>query len=658
LPPPPAVAVGLVWVEFERAHALNSPVERISPTTLHGVHMSDVPLLSEDAQRAFFEASLERAVAAEAKMGVVERWFEIAGAILRISFAGDRLVECLAPALAHLEIPAASRADAVFHVWDGESTGIAMAPPICAREHFSGRGDIWSMASRRFKSAFLGADVALALMDTRTRTAVFWIKTASDLPYWAMASPFRHLMHWWMELRGCQLVHGAAIGLDGEGVLITGKGGLGKSTTALACLDAGLQYLADDFLVVEPGPVPRVHSLYSTGKLEWSQMARFPRFAGLAMNHGSPLGDKAVLYLYPAFGTQLVRSLTLKAILTPAIVDRPTSGFEPISRPVLERAAGFTTLTLLPHAGRHTMAFIERLCASLPGLRLELGSDIAAIPGLIKGLLQRSRDEIAALTRPAAQAPAKESPLVSVIVPARNGASFLPQAVASIRAQNYPALDIIVVDDGSSDDIQDVVARLPATIRYFRQEPSGPAAARNRGIREARGELIAFLDVDDLWPPDNLNIMVDAISGRAKPDIVQGYAQIMRQMPGSEDYEFIGCPLEVFLDYLGGALYRRRAFDKVGLLDEDLAYCEDVDWFFRARDNGLAIERLDQISLYVRRHQKNMTRDGKQRRFALLVLKKIMAQRRLRASKDLHRAGVQHASSANPALLADAAGPD
>jgi GT2 family glycosyltransferase len=386
-------------------------------------------------------------------------------------------------------------------------------------------------------------------------------------------------------------------------------------------------------------------------------MARFPRFAGLARNHGSPLGDKAVLYLYPAFAAQIVRSLTLKAILTPVIVDRPASGFAPISRPALERAAGFTTLTLLPHAGRHTMAFIERLAASLPGLRLELGSDVAAIPAKIRGLLQHSPTELAALAQPAAQAPAKERPLVSVVVPVRNGASFLPGAVASIQAQNYPVLEIIVVDDGSTDDIQDVTTRLPAAIRYFRQEPSGPAAARNRGIREAKGELIAFLDVDDLWPADNLNIMVDMMLASPRLDVVQGYAQIMRQMPGSQEYEFIGCPLEVFLDYLGGALYRRSAFDKVGLLDESLAYCEDVDWFFRARDSGLAIERLDQISLYVRRHQQNMTRDGKQKRFALLVLKKIMAQRRARATTaEPHPAGAQPAAPASTTLRARAAG--
>src|SRR6266404_8796821 len=111
---------------------------------------------------------------------IFERWFEVAGATLRVSFAGDRLVEYLAPALGHLEIPASSHADAVFHVWDSESTGVAMVPPICAREHFTGRGDIWSMASRRFKSAFLAAEVAVALMDVETATGVFWIRTACD----------------------------------------------------------------------------------------------------------------------------------------------------------------------------------------------------------------------------------------------------------------------------------------------------------------------------------------------------------------------------------------------------------------------------------------------------------------------------------------------
>ena len=592
--------------------------------------MSDVPEMPEDEQRVFFEATLDRALSAEAKVGTIERWFEVAGATLRVCFAGKRLVECFVPALAHLEVPATSHPDAVFHVWDSESTGLDMVPPICPRETFTGRGDIWGMGSRRFKSAFLYAEAAVALMDVETATGVYWTQTASVLPFWAKASPLRNLLHWWMETKGCQLVHGAAVGSGGEGVLITGRGGLGKSTTALSCLAAGLQYVGDDYLVVELDPIPRVHSLYSTGKLNWDQMARFPRFAGLAKNHGSPIGEKAVMYLHPTMERQLVRSLTLKAILTPGIVNQLDTTLEPVCAPLLERAAGFTTMTQLPHAGRHTLAFIERLVGSLPGLRLNLGIDLAAIPRAIEALLARPPAAIAALARPAAAAPKADRPMVSAIIPVHNGASFLPEAVASIQAQNYPALEIIVVDDGSTDNIRDVLRRLPATIRHFRQEPSGPAAARNRGIRAAAGELIAFLDVDDLWPPDNLNLMVDAISGSPEPDVVQGFPQLMRERPDTGQYEFIGGPRDVFLDYLGAALYRRSAFDKVGMLDEKLTYCEDVDWFYRAREGGLAIERLEQISLFVRRHERNMTRGKATEDFALIVLRKILEHKRSR----------------------------
>src|ERR1019366_3211194 len=119
------------------------------------------------------------------------------------------------------------------------------------------------------------------------------------------------LFHWWMESKDCQLVHGAAIGSGGEAVLITGKGGLGKSTTAVSCLTQGLQYVGDDYLVVALDPSPRVHSLYSTAKLNWDQMANFPRLAGMAKSHGGPEGEKAVMYLYPAMESLIARSLPL-----------------------------------------------------------------------------------------------------------------------------------------------------------------------------------------------------------------------------------------------------------------------------------------------------------------------------------------------------------
>jgi glycosyltransferase involved in cell wall biosynthesis len=103
------------------------------------------------------------------------------------------------------------------------------------------------------------------------------------------------------------------------------------------------------------------------------------------------------------------------------------------------------------------------------------------------------------------------SPTVSAVIPAYNRARFLPAAVDSIRAQTYPCMEIVIVDDGSTDDTERTVQQLGAGVRYIRQANAGPAAARNRGIREARGELVAFLDTDDRWLPDKLALQVDVI---------------------------------------------------------------------------------------------------------------------------------------------------
>jgi glycosyltransferase involved in cell wall biosynthesis len=127
----------------------------------------------------------------------------------------------------------------------------------------------------------------------------------------------------------------------------------------------------------------------------------------------------------------------------------------------------------------------------------------------------------------AAPASRREAPLVSVIIPAYNAARFLPETLASAQAQTYPNLEIIVVDDGSTDHTPDHVMHVAETdrrIRLIRQPNAGAAAARNRGIEEARGEYLAPLDADDLWDPRFLAIMVDALRTRSKTDAAVAYS--------------------------------------------------------------------------------------------------------------------------------------
>jgi glycosyltransferase involved in cell wall biosynthesis len=110
-----------------------------------------------------------------------------------------------------------------------------------------------------------------------------------------------------------------------------------------------------------------------------------------------------------------------------------------------------------------------------------------------------------------------QAPLVSTIIPCFNQADFLPDAVASIRRQNYPAVEIIVIDDGSTDGSASVAAQLGgADLHYFHQANQGLPGARNAGLERARGEIISFLDADDLWHDANLEIQVALLDGHRK----------------------------------------------------------------------------------------------------------------------------------------------
>lgn len=179
---------------------------------------------------------------------------------------------------------------------------------------------------------------------------------------------------------------------------------------------------------------------------------------------------------------------------------------------------------------------------------------------------------------------------------------------------------------------------LPVDVRYFRQPNSGAASARNRGIKDAAGEFIAFLDVDDLWPEGNLRMLLDVLHADPALAVAHGRAQLLVRNAGTGDYEHVGNPAESFPFYIGAGLYRRGAFERVGLFDTDLRYAEDADWFHRAADLALPIARLDAVTLLVRRHGANMT-VGK-------TLVELNALRVFKKALDRRRAGA--APAANP----------
>ena len=193
--------------------------------------------------------------------------------------------------------------------------------------------------------------------------------------------------------------------------------------------------------------------------------------------------------------------------------------------------------------------------------------------------------------------------LVSVIIPAYNGAAFLPEAVASVRAQDLP-VDLIVVDDGSTDDTAAVAAAL--AVRLVQRPNGGVGAARNSGLAAATCPFVAFLDVDDLWPLGSVRRRLDYLETHPAADFVQGEltsVALHPELPTPTQY-----PLAVSrLFCLGTALFRREVFERVGLFDERGRMGEDLDWFLRAQEQGVQGGSLATPTLINRQHPGSLT---------------------------------------------------
>ncbi len=219
----------------------------------------------------------------------------------------------------------------------------------------------------------------------------------------------------------------------------------------------------------------------------------------------------------------------------------------------------------------------------------------------------------------------QDKPFVSVIIPVYNGEKYLTEAVESIHLQNYNPLEIIIIDDGSTDKTAQIAKNIKGNVKYRYQTNKGPAAARNRGIRLAKSRFLAFLDADDLWPENKLQVQVAKLLSAPHVDIIMGRIKFIK-LPGAAGMDVNGPQIDV---YLGAGLFRKSVFDKVGEFDETLRFSEDRDWFCRAHEMNVSMIVLQENTLLYRLHENNMTRNKTIKDFQYLrILKKSIDRRR------------------------------
>ena len=215
----------------------------------------------------------------------------------------------------------------------------------------------------------------------------------------------------------------------------------------------------------------------------------------------------------------------------------------------------------------------------------------------------------------------RDRPRVTCIVPAYNYATYIGEALDSALAQPLAdELEIVVVDDGSTDDTPAVVAAYGERVRYVRKDNGGLNSSVERGLYEARGEFLTLLDADDVWPADKLALQLSALEAAPDVDLLFGH---VRQFAADGE---LGPPQPGRL--FGTMLVHRTALQRVGPFSTEWRVGELMEWLLRAREAALVELMTTDVVLHRRLHAANLGRARETRVDHVRILREALDRRR------------------------------
>lgn len=331
--------------------------------------------------------------------GTIEYFYAIGSFTICLRFAGSGLVSQITPALSHLITPATTHPDLTICLWDNASTGTQLPLLIGSllelirlhwTDYLSPRKEIKAYDGDRIRTNFHIGPNILSVLDRHENIACYWIEDAQDIPYWEKGSPLQTILNWWTTDHQHQYVHAGAVGNVDGGVLLAGKGGSGKSSTALACIDSPLIYASDDYCLVSTEPKPYVYSLYNTAKLKGqADLERFPKLAPLVNNVDRMGLEKAMLFLHQHHPEKIAIGFPIKAVLIPQVTGKLDTYIRPTTASAALRALAPSTIFQLAGSGKTAFKIMSSLVKQVPCYALELGTDMAQIPDVISQLLSQ-----------------------------------------------------------------------------------------------------------------------------------------------------------------------------------------------------------------------------------------------------------------------------
>jgi hypothetical protein len=340
-----------------------------------------------------FASACERAMRAA---GVVVHDVRLGGTLVRLRFAGPALVPFVLPALAHLHSDSAGEHQLLtVELWDAATTGVFPPRYPSPGEHPPARGEIREYDDAGVRAVFHsgvrpedGGFGSVTIFDERASVARYFIIRPDQTQWYERAAPLRAVMHWALSRPDRLLVHAGAVGIGGRGVLLTGPGGSGKSTSAVAALFAGYDYFGDDYVLVDlAGEQPVAHSLYATAKLAPAAAALLPGLPD-ALRRRVLLGDaKHVIDVSLLRPGRVGTSARIAGIVIPRLCAGGPTALRPASAGAALQALAPSTVFQAPRRDGAALGLLAKLARSVPAYLLELGGAPDDVGPVLKRLL-------------------------------------------------------------------------------------------------------------------------------------------------------------------------------------------------------------------------------------------------------------------------------
>jgi hypothetical protein len=319
---------------------------------------------------------------AAGRLEVGRHRLRIGSQAIELRIAGEVMAGAVLPALQHLREPepAEGEPDLVVMAWDsaGSDTQLPDLPGV-----LDGAVGRWQYDGEVCLSFRMFESVVSALHSGRGE-AIHCVADARQLAPYDIAHPLSEIFAWWLSRSGCYRVHAAAVGTAVGGVLLAGASGAGKSTSALTCLRAGMEFVGDDTVLVRADP-PAAISLYNSGRADRDLLARYPNvFPRLEL----PSGEEKAVGFFPR--EAMTQEIPLRAVVLPRVVPGGTCRIGLGSRAAALLALAPWVVFHSPGGGGRALGSIRSLLAALPIHTLQIGDDLPQIPVLLSDLIEES----------------------------------------------------------------------------------------------------------------------------------------------------------------------------------------------------------------------------------------------------------------------------